>query len=65
MSSNDFISLLKVKDYYEIVHADSDTGHKYSKVIAKTPLQALQKAQEMQEEVAPEYGIVIDVLKDK
>jgi hypothetical protein len=65
MSQNDVIYLLKVKDHYEIVHADADSANVYSKVIAKTPLQALKKAQEMQDSTGAEYGVMIDICEKR
>jgi len=62
MSQNDVIYLLRVKNHYEIIHADSDSAEYYSKKVANTPLQALKKAQELQDETGAEYGCIIDVL---
>jgi len=64
MSDNSVIYCVRVKDHYEIVHADADTEIVYSKVKAKTAEDALAQAQIMQDSTFAEY-MIIDVIKSK
>lgn len=64
MSDNSIIFITKSKGKYTITHADSESNVTYSKVTTLTALDALQKAQEMQDETYPEYGIHINIKED-
>ena len=61
MSSNDIIYLSKVDKKYIITHNNADDGYELDRVVAKTAEEALLKAEAMQDSVAPEYGIMVNI----
>ena len=59
MSANNYVLIKKTKQGFKVSHRDADTNVVFgAEVLVKTADEALEAANELQEEGEAEYGIV-------